>query len=115
MNNFTFYNPVKVLFGKGTIAKTGTEIPKGAKILLTYGGGSIFKNGVYDQVKESVKGFEVIEFGGIEPNPHYETLMKAVEIAKQENIDFLLRLCFIRETTPGKYCRKMHLLKKHCQ
>lgn len=90
MNNFTFYNPVKVLFGKGTIAKTGTEIPKGAKILLTYGGGSIFKNGVYDQVKESVKGFEVIEFGGIEPNPHYETLMKAVEIAKQENIDFLL-------------------------
>lgn len=90
MNNFTFYNPVKVLFGKGTIAKTGTEIPTGAKILLTYGGGSIFKNGVYDQVKESVKGFEVIEFGGIEPNPHYETLMKAVEIAKQENIDFLL-------------------------
>ncbi|HBL77833.1 MAG: aldehyde reductase [Bacteroidetes bacterium GWF2_42_66] len=90
MNNFTFYNLVKILFGKGTISKTGTEIPQGAKILLTYGGGSIFKNGVYDQVKESVKDFEVLEFGGIEPNPHYETLMKAVEIAKNEKIDFLL-------------------------
>ena len=90
MNNFVFYNPVKILFGKGTIAETGSEIPAGAKILLTYGGGSIFKNGVYDQVKESVKGFDVIEFGGIEANPHYETLMKAVEIVKKENIDFLL-------------------------
>lgn len=90
MNNFTFYNPVKILFGKGTIAKTGSEIPRGAKILLTYGGGSIFKNGVYDQVKKSIADFEVIEFGGIEPNPHYETLMKAVEIAKKENITFLL-------------------------
>lgn len=90
MNNFTFYNPVKILFGKGTISKTGMEIPAGAKILLTYGGGSIFKNGVYNQVKESIKGFEVMEFGGIEANPHYETLMKAVKIAKKEKIDFLL-------------------------
>ncbi len=90
MDNFTFYNPVKILFGKGTISETRAEIPKGAKILLTYGGGSIFKNGVYNQVKESVKDFDVIEFGGIEPNPHYETLMKAVEIVKKEKIDFLL-------------------------
>ena len=90
MDNFKFYNPVKILFGKGTISKTGEEIPQGAKILLTYGGGSIFKNGVYNQVKESVRDFEVIEFGGIEPNPHYETLMKAVEIVKKEKIDFLL-------------------------
>ena len=90
MNNFVFYNPVKILFGKETIANTGSEIPQGAKILLIYGGGSIFKNGVYNQVKESIKGFDVIEFGGIEPNPHYETLMKAVDVAKKENIDFLL-------------------------
>lgn len=90
MYNFEYQNPVKILFGKGEISKTGKNIPEGAKILLTYGGGSIFKNGVYDQVKASVKNFEVIEFGGIEPNPHYETLMKAVEIVKKENITFLL-------------------------
>jgi NADP-dependent alcohol dehydrogenase len=90
MYNFEYQNPVKVIFGKGEISKTGKNIPEGAKILLTYGGGSIFKNGVYDQVKASVKNFDVIEFGGIEPNPHYETLMKAVEIVKNEKITFLL-------------------------
>ncbi len=90
MNNFEYQNPVKIIFGKGEISKLGRNIPEGAKILLTYGGGSIFKNGVYDQVKASIKGFEVIEFGGIEPNPHYETLMKAVEVVKNENITFLL-------------------------
>lgn len=90
MYNFEYQNPVKIIFGKGEIKEVGNNIPKGAKVLLTYGGGSIFKNGVYDQVKTSVKDFEVLEFGGIEPNPHYETLMKAVEIVKKENITFLL-------------------------
>jgi len=90
MYNFEFQNPVKIIFGKGEISKVGENIPVGSKILLTYGGGSIFKNGVYDQVITSIKGFEVVEFGGIEPNPHYETLMKAVEIVKAQNITFLL-------------------------
>lgn len=90
MYNFEYQNPVKIIFGKGEIKKVGTNIPSGAKILLTYGGGSIFKNGVYEQVKAAIKGFEVLEFGGIEPNPHYETLMKAVEVVKNENITFLL-------------------------
>ena len=90
MYNFEYQNPVKIIFGKGEIRKVGANIPKGSKILLTYGGGSIFKNGVYDQVKASIKDFEVIEFGGIEPNPHYETLMKAVDVVKKENITFLL-------------------------
>ncbi|HET6555936.1 MAG TPA: iron-containing alcohol dehydrogenase [Prolixibacteraceae bacterium] len=90
MYNFEYQNPVKIIFGKGEIKKVGANIPVGSKILLTYGGGSIFKNGVYDQVKSSIKGFEVVEFGGIEPNPHYETLMKAVEVVKKENITFLL-------------------------
>lgn len=90
MYNFEFQNPVKIIFGKGEISKVGENIPEGSKILLTYGGGSIFKNGVYDQVINSIKGFEVVEFGGIEPNPHYETLMKAVEIVKARNITFLL-------------------------
>jgi NADP-dependent alcohol dehydrogenase len=90
MNNFNFYNPVKILFGKGKIAELSKNIPADAKILMTYGGGSIYKNGVYNQVKAALKGFNVIEFGGIEPNPHYETLMKAVEVVKAEKIDFLL-------------------------
>lgn len=90
MYNFEYQNPVKIIFGKGEIGKVGINIPEGSKILLTYGGGSIFKNGVYDQVKAVITDFEVVEFGGIEPNPHYETLMKAVEIVKNEHITFLL-------------------------
>ncbi len=90
MNNFEFYNPVRICFGKGEIGKLTTLVPKGEKILLTYGGGSIKKNGVYDQVIKSLKGFNLVEFGGIEPNPHYETLMKAVEVVKSEKVGFLL-------------------------
>ncbi len=90
MNNFDYYNPVKILFGEGKIDLLSKEIPKDAKVLFTYGGGSIKKNGVYDKVKSGLKGFKVFEFGGIEPNPHFETLMKAVDIVKTEKIDFLL-------------------------
>nr|WP_320119989.1 iron-containing alcohol dehydrogenase [uncultured Marinifilum sp.] len=90
MENFDFYNPVKVIFGKGKIAELGKHISKDAKILMTYGGGSIKKNGVYDQVVSALKGYDVTEFSGIEANPHFETLMKAVEIVKSEKIDFLL-------------------------
>jgi len=90
MYNFEYKNPVKIIFGKNTISKVANEVPKNAKIMLTYGGGSIKENGVYNQVMNALKGFEILEFGGIEVNPHYETCMKAVEIAKAENIDFLL-------------------------
>jgi len=90
MYNFQFQNPVKILFGKGQIAKTRKELPAAGKIMLTYGGGSIFKNGVYDQVKKATAGLQRIEFGGIEPNPKYETLMKAVAICKKEKVDYLL-------------------------
>ena len=90
MYNFEFKNPVKIIFGKNTISKITSEIPQNANILLTYGGGSIMKNGVYEQVKNALKGFNVKEFGGIEVNPHYETCMKAVEVVKNEKIDFLL-------------------------
>ena len=90
MYNFEFKNPVKIIFGKNTIAKIAAEIPSDANILLTYGGGSIMKNGVYDQVKKALNGFNVKEFGGIEVNPHYETCMKAVELVKNEKINYLL-------------------------
>jgi NADP-dependent alcohol dehydrogenase len=90
MENFSFVNPVKIIFGKGTIKKIANEIPLGSKVLITYGGGSIKKNGVYEQVVEALKGFETYEFSGIEPNPHYETCMKAVALIKEKGIDFLL-------------------------
>ena len=90
MNNFELYNPTKIIFGKGEIAKLKLEIPKDAKILLTYGGGSIKKNGIYNQVSEALNGYDWQEFGGIPPNPEYKVLMKALDIIKKENITFLL-------------------------
>jgi NADP-dependent alcohol dehydrogenase len=94
MINFELYNPVNYVFGKEQIAKLTDLVPSNTKILIAYGGGSIFKNGVYDQVKTALNSQfianEVIEFGGIEPNPRFETLMKAVEIIRSENIGFIL-------------------------
>ncbi|WP_108822236.1 iron-containing alcohol dehydrogenase [Dysgonomonas sp. Marseille-P4361] len=90
MENFSFVNPVKIIFGKDTIKKISTEIPSGSKVLITYGGGSIKANGVYQQVSEALSGFDTFEFSGIEPNPHYETCMKAVELIKQKGINFIL-------------------------
>jgi NADP-dependent alcohol dehydrogenase len=90
MLNFELYNPTNLVFGKGQIEKLSTLVPQGAKILLAYGGGSIFKNGIHEQVINNLKGFEIVEFGGIEPNPHFETLMKAVAVIKEEKIDFIL-------------------------
>ena len=94
MQNFELYNPVNYVFGKGQIEKLKNLVPENTKILLAYGGGSIFKNGVYDQVKTALsKQFEanqIVEFGGIEPNPRYETLMKAVAVIREEKIGFIL-------------------------
>lgn len=90
MNNFEFMNPTRLVFGKGQIAKLSELVGKDAKILMTYGGGSIRKNGVYDQVMQALKGRDITEFGGIEANPDYDTLMKAVQICKEKGIDFIL-------------------------
>ena len=90
MTNFDLYNPVNYVFGKGQIAKLSELVPNNVKILLTYGGGSIFKNGVYDQVKAALPAAEIVEFSGIEPNPRFETLMKAVQIIREQNIGFIL-------------------------
>jgi NADP-dependent alcohol dehydrogenase len=90
MNNFDFYNPVRVIFGKGTIAALSKYLDRSKKIMLIYGGGSIKENGVYDQVVKALEGFNYIEFGGIEPNPEYETCMKAVGLIKNEGVEFLL-------------------------
>jgi len=90
MLNFTFHNPTKIIFGKGQIEKLATEIPKGAKVLMTYGGGSIKKNGVFQQVSAALHEHQWFEFSGIEPNPKYDTLIKALDIIREHSIDYLL-------------------------
>ena len=85
--NFDYQNPTRIIFGKGQIATLSTLIPKDKKILMCYGGGSIKRNGVYDQVMTALKGWDITEFSGIEANPDYETLMKAVAIAKEMGTD----------------------------
>ena len=90
MNNFEYYNPTNLIFGKGQISKISDNIPAGSKVLMLYGGGSIKRNGVYEQVVDALNGFDYVEFGGIEPNPQYQTLLKALDVIKKENIDFLL-------------------------
>lgn len=90
MNNFEFQNPTKIIFGKNQIKTLNNHIPENAKILLVYGGGSIKKNGIYEQVTSALKGFDVVEFGGVPANPEYEVLLKALEVIKKEKITFLL-------------------------
>ncbi|ABA88943.1 NADPH-dependent aldehyde reductase [Syntrophotalea carbinolica DSM 2380] len=90
MNNFTYYNPVRIVFGRGSIAQLQQLVPTNPKILLVYGGGSIKHNGVYEQVQAALNDHDVIEFAGIEPNPLYETCIKAADLVKQEGVGFLL-------------------------
>lgn len=90
MFNFEFFNPTKIVFGKDTIKRLGDLVPKDARVLITYGGGSIKKFGVFDKVVAALEGRTIVEFGGIEPNPKYTTLIKAVDVIKENNIDFLL-------------------------
>lgn len=90
MNNFSFQNPTRLIFGDGMIASLSKEIPAGKKIMVTFGGGSVKKNGVYDQVIKALEGRIVTEFWGIEANPTIETLRKAIALGKEKQIDFLL-------------------------
>jgi len=90
MFNFSYQNPTRIVFGQGQIKDLTKLVPANAKILLTYGGGSIKQNGVYQQVMQALEGFEVHEFSGIEPNPSFETLLKAIELVKQQGITYLL-------------------------
>lgn len=87
---FSFLNPTKIEFGQGQIATIKTNIPKDSKVLVIYGGGSIKKNGVYDQVVTALAGHDWQEFSGVEPNPTAETLDKAVAIVKDQGINFIL-------------------------
>lgn len=90
MQSFEFYNPTRILFGKGTIAELNRLIPEEARVLVLLGGSSARRNGTLDEVTAALGSREVVLFEGIEPNPTYETLMRAVTLVRERGIDFLL-------------------------
>lgn len=93
MNSFSFYNPVKLIFGKGQLSTLSKELaPFGKKVLVVYGGGSIKKSGLYDKVMAELAegGFEVFELAGVEPNPRLSTAKKGIEICKENDVDAVL-------------------------
>jgi NADP-dependent alcohol dehydrogenase len=90
MFNFDFYNPTRIIFGKDRIQALDRLVPAEAKVLVLYGGGSVKQFGTLDKVRLSLANRTVVEFGGIEPNPRFTTLKRAVEIVRAEAIDFLL-------------------------
>ena len=92
MQNFTYYIPTKIHFGKDKVFEIVNEIPAKSKIMLTYGSGSIKKNGIYEQVKQILNTYEVVEFGGIMENPTSEYLQKAIEFARNEQVDYMLAI-----------------------
>ncbi len=90
MQNFIYKNPTEILFGRGMIAEVAGRVSADAPVLFLYGGGSIKRNGVYDQVKAALKKHRVVEFGGVEANPLYETCLAAVDVVKRERVGFIL-------------------------
>jgi NADP-dependent alcohol dehydrogenase len=90
MLNFDYRNPTQIVFGQDRIAELDQLIPADARVMITYGGGSVKRFGTLDRVLAALGSRTVIEFGGIEANPQYETLSKAAELARQESVDFLL-------------------------
>lgn len=92
MKNFTFHNTTKIIFGRDRIPEIVNEIPKDNKVMIIYGGGSVKRNGSLEKVRGSLKDHTIYEFGGVEANPHYETLMQAVALVKDKGVDFLLAL-----------------------
>ena len=97
MNNFIYHNPTKLVFGKGQIARLPKLIPAGKRIMLTFGGGSVKRNGVYDQVVAALEGRDLVEFWGIEANPSVETLREAIALGKERKVDFLLAVGGVNE------------------
>ncbi|KFX69938.1 aldehyde reductase [Pseudomonas taeanensis MS-3] len=92
MRNFSFHNPTQIHFGEGQIAKLGQEIPADSRVLVTHGGGSIFQNGVWALVEAALAGFAVSRFAGIEANPQFDTLLRAMEQARRDRCDFVLAI-----------------------
>lgn len=111
MMNFIYKNPTEILFGKGMIAEIASRVPGDVPVLFLYGGGSIKGNSVYDQVKAALQNHNLIEFSGIEPNPLYETCMKAVEVVKKEGVRFILAVGGGSVLDAGKFIAAAALVK----
>ncbi|WP_374362720.1 iron-containing alcohol dehydrogenase [Pseudoduganella danionis] len=90
MKNFEFHNPTRIVFGAETVGRLDQLIPAQARVLILYGGASAEKTGTLAEVRQALGQRSVHEFGGIEPNPSYETLMHAVQLVRAEQLDFLL-------------------------
>ncbi len=90
MVNFTLSNPTTIVFGRGAIDALSEHLPADCRVLLLYGGGSIKHNGIYDRVAEKIGDRPFFEFGGIEVNPHYETILNAAQLAREKQVDFIL-------------------------
>lgn len=90
MHNFEYYNPTRIVFGEGSIPRLADLVPADARVLVVYGGGSAERNGTLAEVEAALGSRTMQRFGGIEPNPTYETLMQAVEQIRREKLDFLL-------------------------
>ena len=89
MNNFIYHNPTELVFGKGQIARLPKLIPADKRIMVTFGGGSVKRNGVYDQVVRALEGRDFIEFWGIEANPSVETLRKAIALGIKDSLEII--------------------------
>lgn len=92
MFNFDFYNPTRILFGKDRLESINKFVSDEANVLITYGGSSAKRSGLIDKVKTVLGNRKIHEFGGIESNPHFETLVKAVEVVRNEHIDFIIAI-----------------------
>ncbi|WP_026970924.1 iron-containing alcohol dehydrogenase [Aliagarivorans marinus] len=90
MNNFDYRNPTHIVFGKDRLGELDKLVPQDAKVMVLYGGGSVKRFGTLDKVLAGLGERQVVEFAGIEPNPQFDTLMKAIEIVRAEKVDFLL-------------------------
>lgn len=90
MQNFDFYNPTHIVFGQDRLAELNTLIPEDAKVMVLYGGGSVKRNGALEKVIAGLGKRSVVEFQGIEPNPEFDTLMKAVDVIRAEGVTYLL-------------------------
>lgn len=87
---FNYHNPTQIVFGPNSFVQLSQLVPNTQKVLLLYGGGSIKANGIYERVKQALAAHQLVEFGGVEPNPTQETLDRAVDLARQENVGFIL-------------------------
>ncbi|MGE5423350.1 MAG: iron-containing alcohol dehydrogenase, partial [Ignavibacteriales bacterium] len=90
MNKFDFYNPTHIVFGKDRLYELDKMVPQNARVLVLFGGGSAKNTGTLQKVLNGLGERTIIEFGGIESNPQFNTLMKAVEVVRRDNIDFLI-------------------------